>query len=101
MFNNIYQVLNITVIPDTGNNTSKVSYIIQLNNLSSSLVKGIPYVTSRINNQSITSSAVNNSSCIEISANSNCTISFEAEDSLNLGAITSYEVVNVEYLIFQ
>lgn len=96
-----YNVLNISIIPDTGNNTSKVSYQIQLNNLSDKAVKGLPYVTTRINNQSITSSQVNNSSCTEISANSSCTISFEAEDSLNLGTISSYDVVNVEYFVFE
>lgn len=96
-----YEVLEINIIPDTGNNTSKLSYSIKLNNLSNKKVKGIPYLTTRINNDSITVSYAFNQGCSEVEANSSCTINFENESSLDLGKLTTFSIENVEYLILQ
>jgi len=96
-----YEVLDVTVISDTGNNTSKISYSIKLNNLSNVEVKGIPYVTTRINNDPFTSKSANTSSCLTLGANSSCTITFEAEEPLSTGMISTYSVEDVSYLLYQ
>ena len=95
-----YEILSINVTPDTGNNTSRVEYSVRLNNLSNETVKGIPYRTTRINNQSFTSAGPNNSGCTELQANSSCILNYSAEESLNIGMITAFNIVNVEYLIY-
>tara|TARA_R110002049_G_C8911997_1_gene542549 strand:- start:54 stop:578 length:525 start_codon:yes stop_codon:yes gene_type:complete len=96
-----YEILELNVIPDTGNNTSKISYKIQLNNLSNNKVNGLPYLTTRVNNDSFTVSYVFNNSCSEIEANSSCIISFEGEESLDIAQITSFLIEEVEYLIIK
>lgn len=96
-----YEVTELIVIPDTGNNTSRVSYKITISNLSDVNVKGIPYVTTRINNDSLTSSSANTSNCMELQANSSCEITYDVESSLNLGSLTSFEIIDVNYLITQ
>lgn len=96
-----YEVTELIVIPDTGNNTSRVSYKITISNLSDANVKGIPYVTTRINNDSFTSSSANTSNCLELQANSSCEITYDVESSLNLGSLTSFEIIDVNYLITQ
>ena len=95
-----YEILSINVTPDTGNNTSKVEYSVRLNNLSNETVKGIPYVTTRINNQNFTTAGPNNSGCTELQANSSCVLNYSAEESLNIGMITAFNIVNIEYLIY-
>ncbi|MEN8834878.1 MAG: hypothetical protein ABF265_02540, partial [Polaribacter sp.] len=96
-----YEVTELNVVPDTGNNTSSVSYKITISNLSDANVKGIPYVTTRINNDSFTSSSANTSNCLELLANSSCEITYDVESSLNLGSLTSFEIIDVNYLITQ
>jgi hypothetical protein len=96
-----YEVLELNVIPDTGNNTSKISYKIQINNLSNDLVKGLPYLTTKLNNDSFTTSYTFKDGCSELEANSSCIITYEAEESLELIKIVSYSILNVEYLILQ
>ena len=92
-----YDVTELIVIPDTGNNTSRISYKITISNLSDANVKGIPYVTTRINNDSFTSSSANTSNCLELQANSSCEITYDVESSLNLGTLTSFEIIDVNY----
>ncbi|WP_296637279.1 hypothetical protein [Polaribacter sp.] len=96
-----YEVTELIVIPDTGNNFSSVSYKITISNLSDANVKGIPYVTTRINNDSFTSTSANTSNCLELQANSSCEITYDVESSLNLGSLTSFEIIDVNYLITQ
>ncbi len=95
-----YEIILINVTPDTGNNTSRVEYSVRLNNLSDEDVKGIPYITTRINNQSFTTAGPNNSGCTELQANSSCVLNYSAEESLNIGLITEFNIENVEYLIY-
>lgn len=94
-----YEVTELNIVADTGNNTSKISYKITLNNLSDTYVKGLPYVTTRINNDSFTSSSANTSNCLELEANSSCEIIYNKQSSLDLGSITSFEIIDVTYLI--
>lgn len=96
-----YEIIDLTVIPDTGNNTSKVSYTIKLNNLSNENVIGYPYLTTRLNNDSMTASYPFTQGCSELKAQSSCTINFESESSLDYGYITAFSIENVEYLILQ
>lgn len=94
-----YEVLELVVIPDTGNNTSKISYKIKLNNLSNKKVKGYPYLTTNTNNDPLTVSYAYTDGCSEIEANSSCTISYESEESLQIAQINSFSILKVEYLI--
>lgn len=96
-----YEILEINVIPDTGNNTSQISYKIKLNNLSNNKAIGLPYLTTKVNNDSFTASYAFTEGCKEIKANSSCTISFEGEESLDIAKITSFSIEKVEYLIIQ
>tara|TARA_Y100000034_G_scaffold137038_1_gene219177 strand:- start:110795 stop:111325 length:531 start_codon:yes stop_codon:yes gene_type:complete len=95
-----YQILSLNVVPDTGNNTSRIEYSVQLNNLSNENVKGIPYITTRVNNQSFTASAPNNSGCLELQANSSCILNYSVEESHSIAIVTDYVIENVEYLIY-
>ena len=94
-----YEILDLVVIPDTGNNTSKVSYSIKLNNLSNKNIKGLPYLTTRVNNDSFTVSYAFTGGCQQLEPNSSCIISFESEESLDIVKITSFSILNVEYII--
>ena len=94
-----YTVLEFNFTPDTGNNTSRLQYKIEINNLSNESVKGIPYVT--INTDSLVSSSTNLSGCTQLSPNTSCIITFDKEESLNLAQINSINLVKVEYLVYQ
>ena len=95
-----YEIITINVTPDTGNNTSRIEYSVRLQNLSNALVKGIPYITTRINNQSFTVSGPNTNGCLELGPNSSCILNYSAEESLNVIMITDFVIENVEYLIY-
>ncbi|KGL63570.1 hypothetical protein [Polaribacter sp. Hel1_85] len=92
-----YDVIEFNFTPDTGNNTNKLEYKIQLNNLSNKAVKGIPYIT--INIDGLVSTEVNFGACRELEANSNCIISLSKEASLDLGIIENISFVKVEFFI--
>ncbi|TXE11917.1 hypothetical protein FUA26_07585 [Seonamhaeicola algicola] len=93
-----YNVLLFKYTKDTGNNTSKLEFQIQLNNLNDFVVKGVPYLTIKSDGLEF-STNYGISSCNEIAANSSCIISFETEDSHDLGIVNSIELLNVEYYL--
>ncbi|MEP5339584.1 MAG: hypothetical protein ABJL44_20050 [Algibacter sp.] len=93
-----YDVLLFEYIQDTGNNTSKLEFQIQLNNLNDFNVKGVPYLTINSDGLEFTTN-YGISNCNEIDANSSCIISFEAEDSHDLGVSNSMELIDVEYYL--
>ena len=92
-----YDVLEFNFTSDTGNNTNRLQYKIQLNNLSDKAVKGIPYITKDIDG--LISTEINFGNCRELSANSSCIISFDKESSLDLGLIKEISIEKVEYFI--
>jgi hypothetical protein len=96
-----YNVLFFEFTPDTGNNTSRLRYEIQFNNPNNININGFHKITIRTeaNGVEIVSSKIGNDSspCYEISANSNCSISFDEEESFDIGMVNSIELVSVEY----
>lgn len=92
-----YDVLEFNFTSDTGNNTNRLQYKIQLNNLSDKTVKGIPYITKDIDG--LISTEINFGNCKELAANSSCIISFDKESSLDLGLIKEISIEKVEYFI--
>ncbi len=96
-----YEVLFFEFTPDTGNNTSRLKYDIQFNNPNSVAINGFHKITLRTTSNGVplvsSNIATDASPCYEISANSNCTISFDEEQSLDTGMITSIELVSVAY----
>lgn len=93
-----YDVIQFEYIPDTGNNTALLQFEIKLNNNSSQPVEGTHYLTINIDGiQTSTTYGIN--TCQFIEANSSCTISFETEDSHNLGTANSIELIDVKYYL--
>ncbi|WP_439129726.1 hypothetical protein [Polaribacter sp.] len=92
-----YDVLEFKFTPDTGNNTNRLEYKIQLNNLSDKKIMGIPYITKNIDG--LVSTEINFGNCRELAANSSCIISFDKESSLDLGLIKQISIEKVEYFI--
>ena len=94
-----YEVLFFKFTPDTGNNTSRLQYEIKFTNPNNSAVNGFHRVTLDADGLVSTSIASNHSPCYTINANSDCTLSFDAEDSFDLGRVNAIELVSVEYLL--
>lgn len=96
-----YEVLSFIYTPDTGNNTSKLEFEIKINNPNNFIAKGIPILTLISDGLQFSRSYSNNASipCYEIIANSSCTLTYEAEDSLDLGIISSIELIDVKYYL--
>ena len=94
-----YDVLEFNFTPDTGNDTNRLQYKIQLNNLSNKVVKGIPYIT--INIDGFVSTEVNFGDCRELNENASCIISLNKESSLDLGIINNISLEKIEYFITQ
>ncbi|MCF1422336.1 hypothetical protein [Mangrovimonas futianensis] len=96
-----YEVLSFVYTPDTGNNTSRLQFEIQLNNPNDYAVTGVPLVTLNIDGM-ISSSSYSNGTldpCNEIDSDSYCILSVDLEASLDLGAPASVELVTVEYFL--
>ena len=98
-----YQILNFNYIPDTGNNTLRLQFDIQLNNNNNFDVTGIPYFTTNsdgliVSGASYSQTAIN--PCFSINANSNCIFSYDQEEPLDIGlAPGSIQIINVEYIV--
>ncbi|WP_345273140.1 hypothetical protein [Flaviramulus aquimarinus] len=96
-----YEVLNFIFTSDTGNNTSRLQFEIKLNNPNDYSVSGVPILTINSDELEFSGSFSNNASisCFEINANSSCILTYDQEESLDLGIINSYELINVQYLL--
>ena len=92
-----YEVILFEFTPDTGNNTSRLKYQIKFNNLNDISINGFHKITLNIDGLVSSNIASSSSPCYEISANSSCTISFDEEESFDIGMINSIELVSVEY----
>lgn len=92
-----YEVILFEFTPDTGNNTSRLKYQIKFNNLNDISINGFHKITLNIDGLISSNIASSSSPCYEISANSSCTISFDEEESFDIGMINSIELVSVEY----
>lgn len=97
-----YQILSLNIIEDTGNNTWALQFEIQLNNNNDFDVTGIPRLYVVSNGLEFSGSYSNNAinPCYSISADSNCLLTFDQEESLNLGpAPESFEITDVDYVL--
>lgn len=96
-----YDILFYEFIPDTGNNTSRWRFEIQLNNPNDYKVTGLPILTVRIGELTTSQSYSDKTTvpCFELGANSSCTLSYDQESSLDLGLINDIELLNVQYFL--
>lgn len=93
-----YDVIQFQYTQDTGNNTSRLQFEIQLNNLSNQAVEGIQRITINSDNiQFSTNYGIN--SCTLIQANSSCTISYDVEENHSTGIANTFELLDVEYYL--
>ena len=94
-----FEVLSFEFIPDTGNNTNRLSYEIRFTNPNDVEVSG-PYQVEVSNGALIQVRAYGEgSTCSVIAANASCTFTDEEEASLDNGFIPSRELVSVSYFI--
>ncbi|WP_242203253.1 hypothetical protein [Aestuariivivens insulae] len=85
--------------PDTGNNTSRLRYEIEFQNPNDVAINGFYRITQNADGFVTTLFSSNKSPCYEIEANSTCTLSFDEEDSHDLGKLNSINLISVEYNI--
>lgn len=98
-----YHVLDFTYIPDTGNQTSRLRFEIQLNNQNDYAVEGLAFLTIQPEGDSF--SFTGNYSrlalvpCNKIAANSSCTLTFDQEYPLdpNVGTPSGMTLLDVKY----
>lgn len=94
-----YEVILFEFTPDTGNNTNRLRYEIKFSNPNNTAITGFHKITTNIDGIISSNIATSSSPCYVIGANSDCTISFDEEESLNIGIVSSIELVSVEYKI--
>ena len=94
-----YEVLLFKFTPDTGNNSSRLQYEIKFSNPNAILINGFHRITTNADGLISTAIASNYSPCYMIDANSDCTLSFDEEDSFDIGRVNSIELVSVEYVL--
>jgi hypothetical protein len=96
-----YEVIQFQFTPDTGNNTSRLQFKIKLNNPNNYAVKGTAKITIDADGVVSSSNFASAASlpCDQIEAKSSCALTFDKENSLNLGLVKSIKLVNVEFLI--
>ena len=93
-----YDVIQFEYTQDTGNNTSRLQFEIQLNNLSDQPVEGIQRITINSDNiQFSTNYGIN--SCTSIDANSSCVITYDVEEPHSTGISNTFELIDVEYYL--
>lgn len=94
-----YEVLLFKFTPDTGNNSFRLQYEIKFSNPNAVPINGFHRITLNADGLVSTSIATNHSPCYTIDANSACTLSFDEEDSFNIGRVNAIELVAVEYIL--
>lgn len=94
-----YEVIYFDWISDTGNNTSRLQFEIQLNNPNNYIAEGYPRLTMSIDGLVISGSWSDNASnpCYSIDSNSHCILTYDVESSLDAGITNSISLTNVEY----
>jgi len=94
-----YEVLNFKFTSDTGNNSSRLQYEIKFTNPNAVPINGFHRITLNADGLVTTSISSNHSPCYTIDANSVCTLSFDKEDSFNIGRVNAIELISVEYIL--
>ncbi len=93
-----YEVLNFKYTPDTGNNTSRLQFEIKLINSNSFAAEGVPVLTINYDGLEVSSNFEINT-CGKLNANSSCIVSFDKQDSLDLGSVKTVNLVTVKYYL--
>ncbi|UJH90664.1 hypothetical protein LZ575_18105 [Antarcticibacterium sp. 1MA-6-2] len=101
MENFSYEVISFVFTPDTGNNTSRLQFEIELQNQNNYPVQGVPVLTLITDGleTSASYSRYTTSPCYEIGANSTCTLIYDMESSLDIALIEKVELVSVQYVL--
>ncbi len=96
-----YEVLSWVFTPDTGHNTWRLQFEIQVNNPNNFAVSGMPVLTVDVDGLQNTSSFSANASvpCYELAAGSSCVLTFDQEESLDVAKVESFELLNVQYYL--
>lgn len=96
-----YEILNFSYQPDTGNNTKRLQFDIQLTNPNAFTIKGYAYITTNADGVISSSPFTNGATetCHEISPNSSCIFSYDMESSLVLGTVQSIQIIDVNYYL--
>lgn len=94
-----YEVLLFKFTPDTGNNSARLQYDIKFTNPNAVPINGFHRITTNADGLVSTSISTNHSPCYTIDANSACTLSFDEEDSFDIGRVNAIELVAVEYIL--
>ena len=97
-----YNVLSFNFNADTGNNTSKLEFVVELKNNNDFAVEGAPIFLMRTDGVESNQNYIgNNENCNIIDANETCTFSYTKETSLDDETINSVELVSVKYLFIE
>ncbi len=98
-----FTVLKFIFTPDTGNNTSRLQFEIELNNPNEFSIEGVPVLNLMIDETNVTSSYSSDASvpCYSIAPNSSCILTYDTESSLDLGFINSIQFLTIEYYLTQ
>ena len=94
-----YEVLLFKFTPDTGNNSFRLQYEIKFTNPNAIPINGFHRITTNADGLVSTNISSNHSPCYAIDANSACTLSFDEEDSFEIGRVNAIELVAVEYIL--
>lgn len=95
-----YKVIRFNFTSDTGNNTSKLEFEVELKNNNNFSVDGLPIFTMKADDIDFTTNYTgNNGSCTTIDANGTCTFTYSKEERLDVGIINSMELVSIKYLL--
>lgn len=92
-----HEVILFEFTPDTGNNTSRLRYEIKFSNPNDTAINGFFKITTNTDGIISSNIATDSSPCYLIEANSDCTVSFDEEQSFDIGMVNSIELVSVEY----
>ncbi len=95
------ELVSFTFIPDTGNNTSRLSYEFKFTNPNNQDIVGFPQVSYNLDGQVVSRIATSSTPCYNISANSTCTLRENFETSLNLGRVESATFISISYRIVE
>lgn len=96
-----FTVLSFHFTPDTGNNTSRLQFEIELNNPNDFPVEGIPILTLATDGTEVMGSYSADASipCTTLSPNSTCVLTYDKESSLDLGMISIIQFMDVAYYL--
>jgi len=96
-----FTILSFLFTPDTGNNTSRLQFEIELNNPNDFSVEGTPVITLAVDATEVTATYASDATipCNTLSANGSCIFTYDKESSLDLGRIDSIQFMDLAYYL--